>query len=91
MNARNVGRAIVLGLAMAAGSGAVLADGSLYERLRQMKVMDTNKDGMVSKAEFMKMVEMAYDEKAKQMGMKGGKMTQAQLEEMVKALFYTGG
>lgn len=91
MKASNLGRALVVGLAMAACSGAVLADGSLYERLREMKVMDSNKDGMVSKAEFMKMVDKAYDEKAQKMGVKKGMMTQEQLDEMVKALFFVGG
>lgn len=91
MNARNIGRALVVGIAMAAGSGAVLADGSLYERLREMKVMDRNHDGMVSKAEFMMMVEKAYEEKAKQMGAKKGMLTPAQLDDMLKALFFVGG
>ncbi len=91
MNAKNFGRAMLFGLVMAAGSGAALADGSLYERLREMKVMDRNHDGMVSKAEFMMMVEKAYDEKSKQMGVKKGMLTQPQLEEMLKALFYVGG
>lgn len=56
-----------------------------------MKAMDRNKDGMVSKAEFMMMVEKAYDEKARQMGVKKGMLSQTQLEEMLKALFYVGG
>ncbi len=91
MNAKNFGRAMIVGLAMAAGSGAVLADGSLYERLREMKVMDRNKDGMVSKAEFMKMIEKAYDEKAEKMRAKKGMLTNEQLLEMSKALFFVGG
>lgn len=30
MNVKNLSRALIVGVAMAAGSGAVLADGSLY-------------------------------------------------------------
>ena len=50
------------------------------------KMMDKNKDGMVSKAEFMDMMGKMWDAKAKKMGVKGGKMSSAEFEEIAKYL-----
>lgn len=58
--------------------------------LFKMKMMDANKDGMVSKKEFMAMMEKAYDMKAKAMGAKGGMFTEVQMREFLKSL-YSGG
>jgi hypothetical protein len=58
--------------------------------LFKMKMLDANKDGMVSKKEFMAMMDKAYDMKAKAMGAKGGLMTEAQMRDFFKSL-YTGG
>jgi hypothetical protein len=58
--------------------------------LFKMSSMDKNKDGMVSKQEFMAMVEKAYDMKAKAMGAKAGMITEAQMREFLKSL-YSGG
>lgn len=58
--------------------------------LFKMSNMDKNKDGMVSKKEFMAMMDKAYDMKAKGMGAKAGLMTEAQIKEFLKSL-YTGG
>jgi len=58
--------------------------------LFKMSNMDKNKDNMVSKKEFIAMMEKAYDMKAKAMGAKGGMMTQAQVQEFLKSL-YVGG
>lgn len=54
------------------------------------KGMDKNRDGMVSRTEFLDMMAKAYDMKAK--GMKAAKpgMTDAQLNEFLKSL-YVGG
>lgn len=57
----------------------------------KMKSVDKDKDGMVSKKEFMAAMEKAYDMKAKAMHAKGGMITDAQLQEMLKALYYVGG
>lgn len=56
----------------------------------KMEMMDKNKDGMVSKQEFMAMMDKAYDMKAKAMGAKGGMITEAQMKEFLKSL-YVGG
>ena len=58
--------------------------------LFKMAMIDKNKDGMVSKQEFMAMMDKAYDMKAKKMGAKGGMITQAQMQEFLKSL-YVGG
>jgi hypothetical protein len=58
--------------------------------LFKMTMMDKNKDSMVSKKEFMAMMDKAYDMKAKAMGAKGGMITEAQMREFLKSL-YTGG
>jgi hypothetical protein len=58
--------------------------------LFKMAAMDKNKDGMVSKKEFIAMMEKAYDMKAKQMGATAGMISEAQMREFLKSL-YTGG
>jgi hypothetical protein len=58
--------------------------------LFKMEKMDKNKDSMVSKKEFMAMMDKAYDMKAKAMGAKGGMMTEAQMKEFLKSLFVGG-
>jgi hypothetical protein len=58
--------------------------------LFKMQMLDKNKDSMVSKKEFMAMMDKAYDMKAKAMGAKGGMMTEAQTKEFLKSLFVGG-
>ncbi len=58
--------------------------------LFKMTMMDKNKDGMVSKKEFMAMMDKAYDMKAKAMSAKNGMMTEAQMKEFLKSLFVGG-
>jgi len=48
-----------------------------------VKMCDADKDGMVSKAEVMKMVEKAFD---KQDGKKAGKLDKKQVEVFLKSL-----
>lgn len=74
------------------GAPVLAAEGTQddFMLLFKMEMMDKNKDGMVSKKEFMAMMDKAYDMKAKAMGAKGGMMTEAQMREFLKSL-YTGG
>ena len=53
-----------------------------------VKMCDTDKDGMVSKAEVMKMVEKMYD---KQDTKKMGKLDKKQVEAFLKELMKGGG
>ncbi|HJV96632.1 MAG TPA: hypothetical protein VJ608_11375 [Albitalea sp.] len=80
-------RSLILATALVGASSAVLAAGEdpLYP-LFQMEQMDKNKDGMVSKKEFMDMMSKAWDMKAKEMNVKGSNMTAEQVKELEKAL-----
>lgn len=50
------------------------------------KMMDKNKDGMVSKAEFLDMMGKVYDMKARQMKSKAGTMSSIEFDEFAKYL-----
>ena len=58
--------------------------------LFQMKMIDKDKNGMVSKTEFMAMMDKAWDMAAKKMAAKGSQLTEAQMREFLKML-YVGG
>jgi hypothetical protein len=71
------------GSALAAGMGAEYYP---FADIMSMKMIDKNKDSMVSKKEFMDMMSMAWDMNAKKMGAKGGKMTSEQFSELLQYL-----
>jgi hypothetical protein len=82
-------------IALAAGvlaSGSAFAAGPTnaefypFAEIMSMKMMDKNKDGMVSKKEFMDMMAMAWEMNAKKMGVKGEMMTDAQFKEILMYL-----
>ncbi len=83
---------VIAGAVTGFGGAARAAEGTQDDFMLyfKMEMMDKNKDGMVSKKEFMAMMEKAYDMKAKAMGAKGGMMTEAQMKEFLKSL-YVGG
>ena len=79
-------------IALAAGvlaSGSAFAAGPAsaeyfpFSEIMSMKMMDKNKDGMVSKKEFMDMMSMAWEMNAKKMSVKGDKMTADQFKDML--------
>jgi len=82
--------------ASVAGAGSAFAQQSLggpknaeyypLAEIMSMKMIDKNKDGMVSKKEYMDMMSMAWDMNAKKMGVKGDMMTDAQLKEILMYL-----
>jgi hypothetical protein len=75
-------------LALGAGSAAhaeTLED-MRFGDIAVVKMMDKNKDGMVSRAEFLEMMGKVYDMKAKQMKAKGGMMTSIEFDEFAKYL-----
>jgi Ca2+-binding EF-hand superfamily protein len=57
-----------------------------FMEIMAMKMMDKNKDGMVSKTEFMDMMNMAWEMNAKKMGVKADKMSKEQFEQMLHYL-----
>ena len=54
--------------------------------LFKMDKLDADKDGMVSKKEFMAMMDKAYDMHAKAAAAKGGQMTEPQVMEFMKRM-----
>lgn len=93
MSTNKFAAALVVASALAGfGTPALAQEGTQddFMLLFKMPMMDKDKDGMVSKKEFMAMMEKAYDMKAKAMSAKGGMMTEAQMREFLKSL-YVGG
>lgn len=72
--------------ASAFAAGPTNAEYYPFAEIMAMKMMDKNKDGMVSKKEYMDMMSMAWDMNAKKMGVKGDKMTEAQFKEILMYL-----
>ena len=69
--------------------GATLAraetmDDMRFGDLMSTKMMDTDKDGMISRAEFLDMMGKMWDAKAKKMGVKQNKMSIAEFDEVLK-------
>ena len=54
-----------------------------FAEIMAMKMMDKNKDGMVSKKEYLDMMSMAWDMNARKMGVKGETMTLEQFKEIL--------
>jgi uncharacterized membrane protein YkoI len=80
-------------LALVALSAAVMAApavmaGDDIDVNHFQKMSDTNKDGMVSKAEAMKMIEKMFDKHDTQ---KKGMLDKAQLEKFLKELMKSSG
>lgn len=91
MNTRPILRPLAVALALAAGSGAALADGDIYSRLMEMRAMDRDQDGMISKEEFLAMIAKAWDTHSLEIKVRGGKMTPEQLKQLEKVLGRTLG
>src|SRR3954469_13769418 len=57
-----------------------------FMEIMSMKMVDKNKDSMVSKKEFMDMMDMAWDMNAKKMGVKAGMMTPEEFKQFLQSL-----
>lgn len=71
---------VAISFALIAGSSVARAesnDDASFSGMFKMEMMDKNKDGMLSKAEFLAMMGKAWDMKAKEMKVKGGMMSDA--------------
>jgi hypothetical protein len=75
---------LAAGTAFAAGPST--AEYYPFQEIMSMKMIDKNKDGMVSKKEFMDMMSMSWDMNAKKMGAKGDMMTPDQFKEILMYL-----
>jgi len=86
-------RSITQTLAIAAIAGCAMAmpayaDNDKMDVNKFVTNCDTDKDGMVSKAEAMKMVEKAFDKADTK---KAGKLDKKQTEEFLKMIMQSGG
>jgi hypothetical protein len=61
-------------------------DDMRFGDIATVRMMDSNKDGMVSKAEFLEKMGKLYDMKAKKMGSKAGVMSSIEFDEFAKYL-----
>lgn len=90
MNLTTLVRGATVALALTTCGGAASAQGDIYSRLFEMRQMDRNKDGMVSKEEYLAMVAKAWDMKAAELKVKG-RMSPEQLRELEKVLGRSAG
>ena len=79
---------LALAAAAACSAAPALAAGEagefyMFSDIMAMKMMDKNKDNMVSKKEYMDMMSKAWDMNAKKMGVKGDKMTTQQFQDLL--------
>jgi hypothetical protein len=85
-----ISKALILCAALGA-SGVSMAQGAIdwqmHLDMQKFGAMDQNKDGMVSKAEFVKMMDKSFDMAAKKMGAKADMMTEAQFKEFMDGAF----
>lgn len=86
MNTATLIRSVTVALAVTLGGAAAHAQGDIYSRLFDMQQMDSNKDGMVSKDEFLAMVAKLWDMHTLEIKVKGKKMTPEQIKELEKVL-----
>ena len=88
MFAKNLCRGLIVAAALV--SMNAMADTFPAAKISEMmafKTMDKNKDGMVTKAEFLEMAGKTFDMYAKEVGAKGGKIDAAQLEKLRTTMF----
>jgi hypothetical protein len=78
--------ATLLSTALPALAAATVGEYYPFAEIMSMKMIDKNKDGMVSKKEFMDMMSMAWDMNAKKMAVKGDKMTADQMTQLMQYL-----
>ena len=76
----------LLACGSAFAAGPTTAEYYPFAEIMSMKMIDKNKDGMVSKKEFMDMMSMAWDMNAKKMGVKGDKMKSEDFQQLMMYL-----
>jgi hypothetical protein len=87
---QTAGRLALAASLLCAGSafaaGPTNAEYYPFAEIMAMKMMDKNKDSMVSKKEYLDMMSKAWDMNAQKMGVKGDKMTKQQFDEVLMYL-----
>jgi len=69
-------------LSIGTAARAETQDDNSFSGMFILSKMDTNKDGMVSKAEFLAMMGKVWDMKAKEMQVKGDKMNAEDVKKL---------
>jgi hypothetical protein len=82
---------LVAALGASGASFAQVTDWQMHLDMLKMASLDANKDGMVSKAEFVKMMEKSFDMAMKKMDAKGDKMTEMQFKQYMENTFMRKG
>lgn len=89
MKSTSIARTLALAAALATTAGSALAQAPTnaeyyaFKEIMSMRMMDKDKDGMVSRAEYMDMMGKAWDMNAAKMGVKGDRMTSQQFQEIL--------
>jgi hypothetical protein len=89
MNLKQTAGRIALAASVALCASPAFAQGPTnaeyypFAEIMAMKMMDKNKDGMVSKKEYLDMMSMAWDMNARKMGVKGDHLTLDQFREIL--------
>jgi hypothetical protein len=78
--------ATTLALAFGGAARAETMDDNSFSGMYKMERMDKNKDGMVSKAEFIEMMGKVWDMKAKEMKLKADKASAKEMEQILMYL-----
>jgi hypothetical protein len=78
--------ATTLALAFSGTARAETMDDNSFSGMYKMERMDKNKDGMVSKAEFIEMMGKVWDMKAKEMKLKADKASAKEMEQILMYL-----
>jgi hypothetical protein len=86
MKASQLVRVAAIALAASVIGTAAQAQGDIYSRLMQMHEMDRNKDGMISKQEFMAMIAKMWDNYVTEKKISGNKIREVDLKELEKIL-----
>jgi Ca2+-binding EF-hand superfamily protein len=89
MNRQRFIATVVTSIALSFGATMARAETAAdmsFDGMVAMKKMDKDKDGMVSKKEFLEMMSAVWDEKAKKMSVKFDRMSAEQFREVVMYL-----
>jgi hypothetical protein len=78
--------ATLLAAGTAFAAGPTNAEYYPFQEIMSMKMLDKNKDGMVSKKEFIDMMNLTWDMNARKMGAKGEAMNADQFKEILMYL-----
>lgn len=83
--------AIVAATALPLAVRAETVEDMSFDGLMKMQMVDANKDGKVSKKEFLAMMDKVWEARMKKGGMSGDSMSEAQFRQMILMYLKAGG